>query len=62
MPEVLKPRRKPLKVYPEPEAMLEELVRALERIADGVANISETLDAVVTMTKDRELAIRTVNE
>lgn len=42
--------------------MFEELVRALERIADGVANISETLDAVVTMTKDRESAIRTVSE
>jgi hypothetical protein len=41
-------RRRPLKIHPEPEVMLEELVRAMERIADGLQSVVETIDALVT--------------
>lgn len=61
MPELPKVRPRQLRVYPDADAQLAELVRALQRIADGVANIVETLDAVVTTNKDRESAIRTVS-
>jgi hypothetical protein len=40
-------RRRMLKVHPEPDAMLEELIRALERLATGVENVVETLESLI---------------
>jgi len=34
-------------MHPEPEAQLDRLVRALERIATGLEHVIETIDAVV---------------
>jgi hypothetical protein len=59
MPEIPRPRRRPLKIYPEPEAMLEELVRALERIADGLQSVVDTIDAVVTEDEHGRKCLRT---
>lgn len=52
-------RRRPLKIHPEPEAMLDELVRALERIADGLQSVVEMLDAVVTVDEYGDKCLRT---
>lgn len=59
MADLPKPRRKPLKVYPEPEAMLEDLVRSLARIADGLQSVVEMLDAVVFVDERGEKCLRT---
>lgn len=59
MPEIPRPRRRPLKIYPDPEATLDELVRALERIADGLASVVEMLDAVVTVDEYGKKCLRT---
>jgi hypothetical protein len=39
--------------------MLEQLVRALERIADGVGSIVETLDALVVVDDEGTKRLRT---
>jgi hypothetical protein len=52
-------RRRPLKIYPEPEVMLEQLVRALERIADEVGSVVETLDALVVVDEHGRKCLRT---
>jgi hypothetical protein len=46
-------------MHPEPEVMLEQLVRALERIADGVGSIVETLDALVVVDDAGQKCLRT---
>jgi hypothetical protein len=59
MPDIPKVRPRPLKVHPEPGAMLDELVRALQRIADGLASVVEMLDAVVTEDEHGRKCLRT---
>jgi hypothetical protein len=59
MGDLPKPRRKPLKVYPEPEAMLEELVRSLQRIANGLESVVVMVDAVVTEDDHGRKCLRT---
>jgi hypothetical protein len=52
-------QRRQLKVYPEPEQMLDQLVRAMERIADGVGSIVETIDALVIVDERGNKCLRT---
>lgn len=52
-------RRRQLKIHPEPEAMLEELVRALQRIAAGLESVLVMLDAVVTEDARGRKCLRT---
>lgn len=59
---VTETRRRPLKIHPEPEAMLEELVRALERIADGLELIVSTLDSVVVVDRFDVASVRVWKE
>lgn len=62
MPDLTKPRRRQLKIHPEPEAMLESIARSLETIAQGVKDIVQTLDAIVS-TDDRGRAhVRVVEQ
>lgn len=56
---VTETRRRQLKIHPEPEAMLEELVRAMERIADGLQSVVETIDAVVIVDERGNKCLRT---
>lgn len=60
MVDLAKPRRRPLKVHPEPEEMLQELVRSLDRIATGLESVVQTIDALTVKTEAGELALRTV--
>ena len=62
MPELPKGKRRPLKIVPDGDAQLAELVRALERIADGVTNIVETINALVVKTDNGDDALRVVNQ
>jgi len=50
-PAIPKPRRQ-LKIEPDGDAMLGELVRSLNRIADGVEAIVQFLDTVVETRDD----------
>jgi hypothetical protein len=59
MPEIPKVRPRPLKIHPEPEEMLGELVRALQRIASGLASVVETLDALVVVDEHGRKCLRT---
>jgi len=52
MPPPLPKPRRPLKVEPEADAMLGELVRSLNRIATGVEAIVQFLDTVVETRDD----------
>ena len=60
MTDLSKPRPRPLKMHPEPEAQLDRLVRSLERIADGLAHVVELLDAVVVDGEDGVKCLRMV--
>lgn len=60
MPEFEKPRRRQLKMVPDPETQLGALVRALEAIAEGVHVITETLDSIIVNAGGEGRAIRTV--
>lgn len=59
MPEIAPGKRRNLKIHPEPEAMLEELVRALQSIADGLQSVVETIDAVAFVNERGEKCLRT---
>lgn len=62
MPEMPKPRRQ-LKIEPNADEMLAQLVRSLNRIADGVESIVETLDSVTEVgSADKGIAVRTVSK
>jgi hypothetical protein len=58
VPELPKQARRPLKIHPEPEAQLDRLVRSLERIAEGLEHVVNTIDAVVVTNADGELCLR----
>ncbi len=58
MPDLPKFTRRPLKVEPTAEEMLERLVRSLERIATGVESIVETINAVTTENASNQTCVR----
>ena len=54
--------RRPLKMVPDPDVMLAELVRSLTRIADGVESIVTTFDGLLVEGEDGKARLRVVNE
>jgi len=62
MPQLPKGKRPALKITPDPDAMLAELVRSLTRIADGVESIVESFDALLVEGEDGKARLRVVNE
>ena len=62
MPEIPKPKRRQLKIEPEPEAVLAQLVLSLNAIAEGIKSIVDTLEALIEDTGDGPPAIRTVSK
>jgi hypothetical protein len=58
VPDLSKPRRRQLKIHPEPELLLESIARSLETIAQGLTNIVETLDAIVTEDREHRRGVR----
>lgn len=62
MPQIPKIPRRPLKVHPEPEALLESIARSLATIAQGVKDIVETLDAIVSTNDKGQPHVRVVQQ
>lgn len=61
MPELPKVRRRNLKMKPTTDEQLLQLVRALDRIADGITNIVDTIDALIVKDRNGDDALRVVN-
>ena len=61
-PQLPKPPRRTLKMHPDPDAQLEELVRSLGRIADGLSSMLEWAHSITVAGDGGRDAIRTVRE
>lgn len=58
VPELPKIKRPPLKVHPNDEQLLESAVRSLERIAQGLTSVVETIDALVEENEHGQKCLR----
>lgn len=62
MPPIPKTPRRPLKMEPTNEELLAIGVRSLERIAEGLTSVVETLQALTVDSDDGKVRLRTVSE